>query len=153
MTMEPANPNFWMSPVLANLGVASFEAYLSGSGDSGQLDEVRFLDANGKELDAQDIQTALERIPLHSVGGYQNNFREAFESLIDSSVDHLGNYCDNEGGAIWAKFSIEENQIVLGDSEYTPGSYDDDEDEPDEDAEPDDEDFSDEDLEQDDPAP
>ena len=148
MTMEPANPNFWMTPVLANLGVASFEAYLSGSGDSGQLDEVRFLDAGGAELEAQDIMNALERIPLHSVGGYQTNLREAFEGLIDSSVDHLGNYCDNEGGAIWAKFSIEENQIVLGESEYTPGSYEDDDEEPDEDDEPDEED-----LEEEDPAP
>lgn len=133
MSVLSADPSAWLAPVLRNLGVTWFEAYLSGSGDSGQLDEVNFKGEGDQELESEKIFAALERLPLHSQGGFVTNFREAFEGMIDTAVDHMGNYCDNEGGSIWASFGVEGDLINLIDGDYTPGSYEDDEDEPDED--------------------
>lgn len=149
MSMDPADSHSWLGPVLSNLGVASFEADFSGSGDSGQMDEVRFKDANGAELSSTDILAALQRLPLHSKGGFMSNFEVALDEMMGADADNEGNYYDNEGGFASVSYSVSPHGIEKTGGYYEPGSYeDDDEYDPDDDEDPDEED-----LEEEDPAP
>lgn len=145
MSIEPADPRIWLAPVLANLGVARFEADFSGSGDSGQMDEVRFKDSSGSEMSSEEIMGALQRIPLHSKGGFMSNLENALDEMMSSDAENEGNYYDNEGGFAQVSYAVSPQGIEKTGGYYAPGSYEDE----DEDYEPEDEENDEEDLEED----
>lgn len=145
MSIEPADPRTWLAPVLTNLGVASFEADFSGSGDSGQMDEVRFKDADGNDMDSEEVLAALKRLPLHSKGGFRSDFESALDDLMSADAEHEGNYYDNEGGFVQLCYAVSPHGIEKTGGYYEPGSYEDE----DEDYEPEEDEDDEEDMDED----
>lgn len=122
----------WLSPILMDLGVRRMEASLNGGGDSGDLDEVIYLDDAGELHDAEAIETALKAI---NVSG--TNALDRLHDGITQDANNAGNWYDNEGGSVVSAYEVTADGVFTEfvsiayheeeyDDEYDDDDYDDD---------------------------
>jgi hypothetical protein len=75
---------------IKNLGVNKIEITFSGSGDSGDIDEVQFI-ANEWDDITPDITSKIGDDCI-------NHFRDVAYNIIEDKVDPIGDWVNNEGG-------------------------------------------------------
>jgi len=136
--MNLPDPKIWLYPFLTDLGITGIEASMSGSGDSGDLDDVIWY--RGDTLAPnEEVEGVLTGLTVDDGSGRHHNFLDKIREMFTSDGSGAGNWCDNEGGSALCRYDLdpETGVINLVEAEYAPGEeYDDDEDE-DDDWEPD----------------
>ena len=75
---------------IKNLGVNKIEITFSGSGDSGDIDEVQFI-ANEWDDITSDITSKIGDDCI-------DHFRDIAHNIIEDKVDPIGDWVNNEGG-------------------------------------------------------
>ena len=132
----------WLGPVLASHAITRFEAMMSGSGDSGDLDDIVYFGLDGVQIDSAQMMNTLRALSVDDGSPSQHSFYDDLVEYVLQTGSEYGDYCNNEGGAVHLSYLVEGDTITLDSGEYTPGEYSDDDeyndDEPDNDDGPDD---------------
>ena len=136
----------WIGRILSQSGVTGFTARLSGSGDSGDLDEIDWEGADGSTIKTETVERALKAIILpfgiSRIQGGSETILDAINSMIMEDTNIHGGWENNNGGCIESRYVIHENGIeteYCSFSEYDDDDEDYDIDEDMDDDEPDDE--------------
>lgn len=134
--LEPHESLSWISPILAQLGVASFSAKLSGGGDSGDLDEIEYHDSEGELLDTTEIETALRAIKAPGSSG-DMTVLDLLNDQMCSDASEEGNWYDNDGGSVESSYLVRPQGIITEfvNISYHAPDYDEDYDDEDEEYE------------------
>lgn len=105
----------WLSPILLNLGVHRMEASLDGGGDSGDLNEIIYLDAAGEPHDGDAIEKALSDISLEN----GDALLRLHEGVMQDANDE-GNWYDNDGGSVSSAYTVTPDGVF---TEFVSISY------------------------------
>lgn len=132
----------WVSEILRRSGVTSVTAFLSGSGDSGDIDDIVFKDAAGIPIPCDRVERSLRGVRMMTGSDLTRTGWEVFQDQIYEDAGEAGNYYDNDGGSVELDYRIEPDGLVLEGSSFT-------EFEPEEDDEFEDDEFEDDELEDD----
>lgn len=105
---------------LKDLGVKKIEISFSGSGDSGDIDDVEFHDSDGNYL----TQLVKETFNDKSKIDIENELRDIAWALINEKVDTVGDWVNNDGGFGSITIDVEEKTYDLNYSQRTTEDYD-----------------------------
>jgi len=134
----PPDPKIWLYPFLADLGITRIEANMSGSGDSGDLDDVTWYQGD-TVVPNEKVEQVLAGLTIDDGLNRHHTFLDEIHEMFCLDGSAAGDWCNNEGGSALCRYDLdpETGVINLVETEYAPGEeYDDDEDE-DDDWEPD----------------
>ena len=115
----------WLGLYLNRKNVAEIEAWLSGGGDEGQIDDIEYLSRDGERMPGHAITEDLRSRVLHSGSAHPRDFHQCLQEIIDDFADSLGDYVNNEGGSIHLRLGVSESGITMTEGHFTPGEYDD----------------------------
>ncbi|OZB12751.1 MAG: hypothetical protein B7X55_13970, partial [Rhodobacterales bacterium 34-62-10] len=112
--------------VLEELGVRHFEVKMSGSGDSGQIDEFNFTGEGGSYLSEAPIKAALSQT---SVPASCDDLWWALEVMTESEASDQGDWVNNDGGNVDAAYfltggRIETEYVTISYNEYEDDEFD-----------------------------
>lgn len=112
--------------VLEELGVRHFEVKMSGSGDSGQIDEFNFTGEGGSYLSEAPIKSALSQT---SVPASCDDLWWALEVMTESEASDQGDWVNNDGGNVDAAYfltggRIETEYVTISYNEYEDDEFD-----------------------------
>jgi len=119
---EVPNPKIWLFPFLADLGITRIEAHMSGSGDSGDIDDVTYF--RGDEPAAnEEVEELLGTLTLDDGSASRVTFKDALYGVFESDGNAAGNWYDNEGGSVFCSYDLDPSlgRIRLIDADYSPG--------------------------------
>jgi hypothetical protein len=105
---------------LKDLGVKRIEISFSGSGDSGDIDDVEFHDSDGSYL----TNLVKETFSNKSEIDIDNELRDIAWALVNEKVDTVGDWVNNEGGFGSITIDVEEKTYDLSYSQRTTEDYD-----------------------------
>jgi hypothetical protein len=106
------------------------EVAYSGSGDSGAIDEVRFLDAHKESIKKKDIPNINIKYDLLTNGYWadsdeasctkkESNLSEAIDDFCWSVLSHKkGGWEINDGSDGYFTFNVDEGTVVLSHTEF-----------------------------------
>lgn len=131
-TATTPDPKSWLYPFLSGLGVTSFEANLSGGGDSGSIDDITWF--RGEEMVPNaEIEDPLSALTIDDGSPQRATFLDAFHIMVENDAANEGNYYDNEGGSVWSRYLLdpESRTLVMEESSFAENEpdYDDEEEE------------------------
>lgn len=117
----------WLGAVLASLGVSSMTANLSGSGDSGDIDDVTYMGPDGQELDFQSVDAALTGMTIDNGEFLPTTFLDRLHTLITEDAGNVGDYYNNDGGSVWISYKVSPEGIEIESSSFNgnPPDFDD----------------------------
>jgi hypothetical protein len=124
------DPKIWLYPFLADLGVTQIEASMSGSGDSGDLDDVSWYRGDTL-IPNEEVEGVLTGLTVDDGSTRHHNFLDVARDMFTSDGSKAGNWYDGEGGSALCRYELdpEAGVINLLETEYAPGEeYDNDED-------------------------
>lgn len=104
---------------LKDLGVKNVDISFSGSGDSGDIDEVEFRSFDG----AYCTSTVIEQFALKSIK-VDELFADLAWDIISDKVDPVGDWVNNEGGYGSIRIDVEEQRFDLDYHQRTTDDYD-----------------------------
>lgn len=131
----------WVSEILRRSGVTSVTALLSGSGDSGDIDDIVFKDAAGIPIPCDRVEQSLRGVRMMTGADVTRTGWEVFRDQIYQDAEEAGNYYDNDGGSVQLDYIIGPDGLTLEGSSFT-------EFEPEEDDEFEDDELEDDELEE-----
>jgi len=142
--LDEPSPKIWLYPFLAELGITRVEAFMSGSGDSGQIDDVTYYRGD-ETVPNEEVEGVLDALTLDDGTTSRVTFKDVLYGVFETDGSAAGNWYDNEGGSVSCSYDLnpELGRIRLIDADYSPGEEYGDEEEEDwepELAEPDEED-------------
>lgn len=105
---------------LKDLGVKRIEITFSGSGDSGDIDDITYYDSEVRDLTSIVISTT----KFKSENGIDNELRDLAYTLISEKVDTVGDWVNNEGGFGFINIDVEEKTYDLNYSQNTTEEHD-----------------------------
>jgi hypothetical protein len=122
--IDPAEPSpkIWLYPFLADLGITRIEAYMSGCGDSGEINDVTYY--RGEETAPnEEVESVLDALTLDDGSASQVTFKDALYMIFETDGSAAGNWYDNEGGSVSCSYDLEpvRGRIRLIEADYTPG--------------------------------
>jgi hypothetical protein len=123
--------SIWLADLLSRQNVSSFEASFSGGGDEGGLNDLLFRRRDGTIDDKGEVDAFLSSILLPDGSAHVPTAKDMFDDMLDAATEADGDYCNNEGGSLWAEFHVLPQGIVKSSVDFTPGSYEDDPDDED----------------------
>lgn len=123
----------WTGKVLYRFGVGRIEVDLSGGGDSGDIDEVRYYaDREGTQpLDTDEIESRLRRLRVPQ-GTSMMPALDILRRQWDTDASDQGNWYDNEGGSVNSAYTYDETGTECEHCDITYNEYDDEYDDEDE---------------------
>lgn len=101
---------------IKNLGVNKIEITFSGSGDSGDIDEVTFITNDWDDI-TSDITSKIGDDCI-------NHFRDIAYNIIEDKVDPIGDWVNNEGGFGTIYISTDSSSYDLNYSQRTTEDHD-----------------------------
>jgi len=129
-TSDTPNPRIWLHPFLSQLGVTSFEANLSGGGDSGSIDDMTWF--RGEQIIPNaEVEETLEALKIDDGSPQRTSFLDALHIMVENDAANEGNYYDNEGGSVWARYLLDPQSgtVQMEEASYAENEpYDDDDD-------------------------
>ena len=130
MDLEEPNPKIWLYPFLADLGVTRIEAFMSGSGDSGEINDVTYYRGDAT-VPNEEVEGVLDALTVDDGTTSGVTFKDVLYTLFEKDGSAAGNWYDNEGGSVACSYDLdpELGRIRLIDADYTPGEEDWDEEE------------------------
>lgn len=131
--LDEPNPKIWLYPFLADLGITRIEAYMSGSGDSGEINDVTYY--RGEETAPnEEVDSVLDALTLDDGSASRVTFKDALYMIFETDGSAAGNWYDGDGGSVFSTYDLdpELGRIRLIEADYTPGEeYGDEEEEDD----------------------
>ncbi|ETX13336.1 hypothetical protein OCH239_10865 [Roseivivax halodurans JCM 10272] len=124
----PSSIERWLAQLLNKLEVASIEASFSGGGDEGSMDDMIVAMRPGATMSGEELLKHLDTLEQRSVGNFRSSFRDKLVDQIEHDASYLGDYANNEGGSVFLRLEVEGDAVKIAVGDFTPGSYDDDED-------------------------
>ncbi|MEY8801974.1 hypothetical protein AB9K35_16820 [Leisingera sp. XS_AS12] len=115
----------WLAAILHKFEVTTIEASFSGSGDEGHMDDLILTLRDGAEGTEDSVWKSLKELKVRSAESYRKSLYDILEEKVEKDADPVGNYSDNEGGAVYLQIAISEDAAEVIYTDYTPGSYDD----------------------------
>ena len=129
-TSNAPNPWIWLYPFLSHLRVTSFEANLSGGGDSGSIDDMTWF--RGEQIIPNaEVEETLEALKIDDGSPQRTSFLDALHIIVENDAANEGNYYDNEGGSVWARYLLDPQSgtVQMEEASYAENEpYDDDDD-------------------------
>ena len=123
----------WIGLSLHALGARRLQATFSGSGDSGDLDDILYFDAEGDPLPNDSIQSTLEAMKVFNGTSHAPDYHEVLVDLLAERASDFGNYYENEGGSVVIDCEIDSSGLEIVGGSFEPGVWDEDEFDEDED--------------------
>ncbi len=122
MDLEEPNPKIWLYPFLADLGITQIEAFMSGSGDSGDIDDVTYYRGDAT-IPNEEVENLLEALTVDDGTTSGVTFKDALYTLFERDGSAAGNWYDNEGGSVACSYDLDPSlgRIRLIDADYSPG--------------------------------
>jgi hypothetical protein len=144
---EP-NPKIWLYPFIAELGITRIEAFMSGSGDSGDINDVTYYRGD-QTVSNEEVESVLGALTLDDGTTSRETFKDVLYGVFEADGSAAGNWYDNEGGSVACSYDLnpELGRIRLIDADYSPGEEYGDEEEDDWEPEPEEPDEEDDDVE------
>jgi hypothetical protein len=105
---------------LKDLGIAKVEVTFSGSGDSGDIDEVNFYTINDLDVSSEIITDFNNKSGIN----IDNELRDFAYELIEEKVNTVGDWVNNEGGFGNITINVEEKTYDLNYSQRTTEEHD-----------------------------
>lgn len=121
----------WIGIILEDLKVARMEAFLNGSGDSGDIEYINYYDKDGNDLGELKISSILDGVKIGS--DPRANAHSKLRDVIVQDANNEGNWYDGDGGYVYANYSVFNGQVVTESVDLTHYEPEPDEDELDED--------------------
>lgn len=109
----------WIAEILRRKGVTTFSAFLSGSGDSGDIDDIIFRGAGGIQMFGNEVETSLSAIRMMDGASITRTGWEVFKEQIYQDANEAGNYYDNDGGAVELDYVVGPAGLTLSSSSFT----------------------------------
>lgn len=109
----------WIAEILRRKGVTTFSAFLSGSGDSGDIDDIIFRGAGGIQMFGDEVEKGLSAVRLMDGASITRTGWEVFKDQIYQDANEAGNYYDNDGGAVELDYSVGPGGLTLTSSSFT----------------------------------
>lgn len=129
--LQEPNPKIWLYPFLAELGITRIEAFMSGSGDSGDINDVTYYRGD-QTVSNEEVESVLGALTLDDGTTSRETFKDVLYGVFEADGSAAGNWYDNEGGSVACSYDLnpELGRIRLIEAEYAPGEeYEDEEDE------------------------
>lgn len=121
----------YLAAFLAKNGVNGIEVSLSGGGDEGGIDDITFCSPKGHAIDGPSIEEKMKSFVVNMGTSYNRNLHDYLEDIIYENADASGDYCNNEGGSVIINYIVTEEGLICLCVEFTPGTYEDECDDPD----------------------
>lgn len=134
---EAPDPKIWLYPFLADLGITRIEAFMSGSGDSGDIDDVSYF-RGGKAVSNDEVEGVLCKLTVDTGDARPENFKDVLYGIFYKDGSAAGDWYNNEGGSVACSYDLDPSlgQICLIEADYSPGEEYGDEEEDDWEPEP-----------------
>lgn len=105
---------------LKDLGIKRIEVGFSGSGDSGDIDDVYFNTYDDLDISSEVINAFKEKSGVD----IDNEIRDFAWEIINDKVDTVGDWVNNEGGFGTIQIDVENQSYDLSYSQRTTEDYD-----------------------------
>ncbi len=121
---DPAEPSpkIWLYPFLAELGITRIEAFMSGSGDSGEINDVTYYRGD-ETVPNEEVEGVLGALTLDDGTTSRATFKDALYGVFETDGSAAGNWYDNEGGSVACSYDLSPDlgRVRLIDADYSPG--------------------------------
>ena len=126
-----ATPRTWIGKLLYDAGVREISAELSGSGDSGDIDDIAYYNEENEPISSVTIEDNLLNLIKIKKHGRTITPYDELRDFITADACAEGNWYDNDGGSVSSKYIVKPQGIETAYVELT--YYEPDEDEFDDD--------------------